>query len=141
MVFSKYRNGRLSTVDTIDLSGILAVLIGLMFSTDGVSEFYGYDLMEHSWEIGAVEATLPAILVGSGFVVIVVTNGLHREAGDFMDVSTMEGVVGVGAIGLTAVVFVQPEFFVDYATVEYSTAGAVTTTAIGTAKASVLATQ
>ena len=145
MVLSKYRDGRLSTVDTNDILGVVAGTLGGGMLSGGLpTSIYGVDFATlFSFDVGGYTFGIPFFLVVGSVLYILYTNQMLDEAQDLVDINSVEGISFLGAFAGGLVAVIEPQFFVDYVSgvTGGPMYGAMAYTAFHAVANSVLATQ
>jgi hypothetical protein len=139
-MLSEYRSGdgrSISTIDTIDLLGILAVFLGGAIATTGLASIFGVVFADYTLTLSGTSFGAGLVMIASGFASIIVTNGLSRE--EFLNANSLEGVLFLLAIGMVVLLFLEPTIVVE--NIINNNWGQLVTTALLTVDAGLLATQ
>jgi len=127
----------ISTIDTIDLLGILSVFLGGAIATTGLASMFGVVFADWTLTFSGTSLGAGILMIVVGFISIILTNGLSRE--EFLNANSLEGVLFLFAIGMVVVMFLEPQVFVDL--VVNNNIGQVVVTGILTIDAGLLSTQ
>lgn len=137
MVLSDYRDGRLSTVDTNDLIGILMAFLGGSIITQGLPEIFQFVFANYSYTVGGVTFGLGLVMIISAVVLVYVTNDLKSE--EMLDINQFEGLMVVITALTTVVILTEPQFVINM--IFNNQWGQIGVTGLYTTVVSLLATQ
>ncbi|WP_141212221.1 hypothetical protein [Halorubrum ezzemoulense] len=139
-MLNEYRgkDGRsISTIDTVDLLGILSVVFGAAVATTGLASIFGVVFADYALTYSGTSVGAGILMIVAGFGSIIFTNGLSRE--EFLNANTLEGVMTILAGAMTFALFLEPQIVVDM--IINNNWGQFTVTGLYATVAGLLATQ